>query len=48
MTARRSSPLHVSVSSAGKHINSIFDKLGLAHSTGLSRRVVAVVKYLDS
>lgn len=46
--ARISAELHISVSSAEKHINSIFDKLGLAHSTGLSRRVVAVVKYLDS
>lgn len=38
--------LHISLSSTEKHINAIFDKLGLAHSTGLSRRVVAVVTYL--
>lgn len=46
--ARISEDLHISVSSAEKHINAIFDKLDLANSTGLSRRVVAVVKYLGS
>ena len=46
--ARLAETLHISVSSAEKHINAIFDKLGLAHSTGLSRRVVAVVTYLGS
>jgi DNA-binding NarL/FixJ family response regulator len=46
--ARISETLHISVSSAEKHINAIFDKLGLAGSTGLSRRVVAVVTYLGS
>jgi len=46
--ARIAETLHISVSSAEKHINSIFDKLGLANSTGLSRRVAAVVKYLRS
>ncbi|MFC8933982.1 response regulator [Rhodococcus sp. NPDC057135] len=44
--ARISADLHISVSSAEKHINAIFDKLGLANSSGLSRRVVAVVTYL--
>ena len=29
-----------------KHVNSIFDKLGLAHLTGYSRRVLAVLRYL--
>ncbi|MFD4639709.1 response regulator [Lentzea sp. NPDC058436] len=40
--------LHISQSAAEKHINAIFDKLGLAGSTGLSRRVMAVVRYLGS
>lgn len=44
--ARISADLHISVSSAEKHINAIFEKLGLAHSSGLSRRVMAVVAYL--
>ncbi len=44
--ARISADLHISVSSAEKHINAIFEKFGLAHSSGLSRRVVAVVTYL--
>lgn len=46
--ARISADLYISVSSAEKHINSIFEKLGLSNSTGLSRRVVAVVTYLRS
>ena len=46
--ARISADLHISVSSTEKHINAIFDKLGLANSTGLSRRVMAVVAYLRS
>ncbi len=44
--ARISADLHISVSSTEKHINAIFEKLGLANSSGLSRRVVAVVAYL--
>ncbi|GAA5153255.1 MULTISPECIES: response regulator transcription factor [Amycolatopsis] len=40
--------LHVSQSTVEKHVNSIFDKLGLAHTAGFSRRVLAVVRYLDS
>ena len=44
--ARISTDLHISVSSTEKHINAIFDKLGLANSTGVSRRVMAVVAYL--
>ncbi|WP_156756165.1 response regulator transcription factor [Actinokineospora pegani] len=43
-----SGSLHISQSAVEKHINAIFDKLGLTGSTGLSRRVVAVVKYLGS
>ncbi|KQU58198.1 LuxR family transcriptional regulator [Rhodococcus sp. Leaf278] len=44
--ARIAADLFISVSSVEKHINSVFDKLGLANSTGLSRRVMAVVAYL--
>ena len=44
--ARISADLYISVSSVEKHINSIFEKLGLANSSGLSRRVMAVVAYL--
>lgn len=44
--ARISTDLHISVSSTEKHISAIFDKLGLAHSSGSSRRVMAVVAYL--
>lgn len=40
--------LHVSQSAIEKHVNAIFDKLGLAHTTGFSRRVLAVLRYLDS
>jgi DNA-binding NarL/FixJ family response regulator len=46
--ARISAELHVSQSAAEKHINAIFDKLDLPPSSGLSRRVVAVVTYLSS
>lgn len=46
--ARISAHLHISQSAAEKHINAIFDKLGLAGSSGLSRRVMAVVRYLGS
>ena len=46
--ARISRQLHISQSAAEKHINAIFDKLGLAGSSGLSRRVMAVVRYLGS
>lgn len=46
--ARISAQLHISQSAAEKHINAIFDKLGLAGSSGLSRRVMAVVRYLGS
>ncbi|MEU3646238.1 response regulator transcription factor [Lentzea sp. NPDC034063] len=46
--ARISTQLHISQSAAEKHINSIFDKLGLSGSSGVSRRVMAVVRYLGS
>ncbi len=45
---RISGTLHLSLSSVEKHINSIFDKLGLSGEAGLSRRVLAVVRYLGS
>ncbi|GAA3446825.1 response regulator [Planomonospora venezuelensis] len=40
--------LHVSQSAVEKHVNAIFDKLGLLHVTGYSRRVLAVLRYLES
>ncbi|MFE9746270.1 response regulator [Saccharothrix saharensis] len=40
------SRLHVSRSAVEKHINSIFDKLGLSGVDGYSRRVLAVLRYL--
>ncbi|MEV6237905.1 response regulator transcription factor [Lentzea sp. NPDC051838] len=46
--ARLSETLHISLSSTEKHINSIFDKLGLNGEAGMSRRVLAVVRYLSS
>ncbi|MFD9698407.1 response regulator [Lentzea sp. NPDC059081] len=45
---RISDTLHISLSSTEKHINAIFDKLGLSGEPGLSRRVLAVVRYLGS
>ncbi|MDJ0004306.1 MULTISPECIES: response regulator transcription factor [Nocardiaceae] len=44
--ARIAVDLYISVSSVEKHINAVFDKLGLANSTGMSRRVMAVVAFL--
>ncbi|MFF5111887.1 response regulator [Streptosporangium sp. NPDC000509] len=40
--------LHISQSAVEKHVNAIFDKLGLLHVTGYSRRVLAVLRYLGS
>ncbi|MFE2755771.1 response regulator [Actinosynnema sp. NPDC059335] len=40
------SRLHVSRSAVEKHINSIFDKLGLSDVDGYSRRVLAILRYL--
>jgi DNA-binding NarL/FixJ family response regulator len=40
--------LYVSQSAVEKHVNAIFDKLGLAHVTGFSRRVLAVLRYLGT
>lgn len=40
--------LHVSQSAVEKHVNSVFDKLRLSHVTGYSRRVLAVLRFLES
>ncbi|MEO3868309.1 response regulator transcription factor [Nonomuraea sp. B12E4] len=40
--------LHVSQSAVEKHVNSLFDKLGLSHATGYSRRVLAVLRFLET
>ncbi|MDP4504990.1 response regulator transcription factor [Nonomuraea turcica] len=40
--------LHVSQSAVEKHVNSLFDKLGLSHTNGYSRRVLAVLHFLES
>ncbi|MFC5828955.1 response regulator [Nonomuraea insulae] len=40
--------LHVSQSAVEKHVNSLFDKLSLSHTTGYSRRVLAVLHFLES
>ncbi|MEV4248470.1 response regulator transcription factor [Streptosporangium canum] len=39
--------LHVSQSTVEKHVNAVFDKLGLARTPGYSRRVLAVLRYRD-
>lgn len=40
--------LHVSTSAVEKHSNAIFDKLGLLASDGYNRRVLAILRYLES
>lgn len=40
--------LFVSQSAVEKHVNAIFDKLDLLRTNGFSRRVLAVLSYLDS
>ncbi|MFG3437405.1 LuxR C-terminal-related transcriptional regulator [Nonomuraea sp. NPDC047897] len=40
--------LHVSQSAVEKHVNALFDKLELSHTAGYSRRVLAVLRYLQS
>ncbi|PSK97960.1 LuxR family two component transcriptional regulator [Murinocardiopsis flavida] len=39
--------LFVSQSAVEKHVNAIFDKLDLSPTTGYSRRVLAVLRYLE-
>ncbi|MEV0644146.1 response regulator transcription factor [Phytomonospora sp. NPDC050363] len=46
--ARISAKLHMSLSAVEKHAAAIFGKLGLARGDGYSRRVQAVLRYLDS
>ncbi|MEU7002586.1 response regulator transcription factor [Nonomuraea sp. NPDC046570] len=40
--------LHVSQSAVEKHVNAVFDKLRLSHVSGYSRRVLAVMRFLES
>ncbi|WP_440072238.1 hypothetical protein [Streptosporangium sp. OZ121] len=40
--------LHVSQSAVEKHVNALFDKLALSHTTGYSCQVPAVLRYLGS
>ena len=40
--------LHISLSAVEKNANAIFDKLGLVHDVAYSRRVLAVLRYLNS
>lgn len=40
--------LHISLSSVEKNLNAIFDKLELSHTTGYSRRILAVLRYLKA
>ncbi|MER0479650.1 response regulator transcription factor [Streptomyces sp. Edi2] len=40
--------LHISLSAVEKHINAIFDKLDLVGTSGYSRRVLAVLRYLGT
>ncbi|MEV4400012.1 response regulator transcription factor [Nonomuraea sp. NPDC049607] len=39
--------LHVSASTVEKHVNAIMDKLDLPRDTGYSRRVLAILRYLE-
>lgn len=40
--------LHISLSAVEKHTNAIFDKLDLIGTSGYSRRVLAVLRYLGT
>lgn len=40
--------LHISLSAVEKNANAIFDKLDLVHDAAYSRRVLAVLRYLNS
>ncbi|MFD5246476.1 response regulator [Amycolatopsis sp. NPDC058340] len=40
--------LFISLSAVEKHVNAIFDKLGLTSTAGYSRRVLAILRYLGS
>ncbi|MEV5581550.1 response regulator transcription factor [Streptomyces parvus] len=43
-----SEKLHISMSTVEKNLNMIFDKLELAQATGYNRRILAVLRYLES
>ncbi|MFG2723098.1 response regulator [Streptomyces sp. NPDC048416] len=43
-----SQKLHVSMSTVEKNLNVIFDKLELAQTTGYNRRILAVLRYVES
>ncbi|MFG3337458.1 response regulator [Streptomyces tendae] len=43
-----SEKLHISMSTVEKNLNVIFDKLELVHATGYNRRILAVLRYLES
>jgi DNA-binding NarL/FixJ family response regulator len=40
--------LHISLSAVEKNVNSIFDRLDIGNGAGYSRRVLAVLRYLNS
>jgi DNA-binding NarL/FixJ family response regulator len=48
VNARIAEKLFISQSAVEKHINSIFDKFALNHVSGYSRRVLAILRYLDT
>ncbi|MBZ6140597.1 MULTISPECIES: response regulator transcription factor [Streptomyces] len=40
--------LHISLSTVEKNLSAVFDKLDLAHADGYNRRILAVLRYLES
>ncbi|APU13071.1 hypothetical protein UA75_05085 [Actinoalloteichus sp. GBA129-24] len=40
--------LHVSRSTVEKHVNAVFDRPGLSEAVGYHRRVLAILRYLES
>ncbi|MFI0348883.1 response regulator [Actinomadura sp. 9N407] len=46
--AATATQLHISQSAVEKHVNAIFEKLDLSDTSGYSRRVLAVLRYLGS
>ncbi|MFI8851011.1 response regulator transcription factor [Streptomyces sp. 891-h] len=40
--------LHISLSAVEKNLAAVFDKLDLSHTTGYNRRILAVLRYLES
>ncbi|MDT0402682.1 MULTISPECIES: response regulator [Streptomyces] len=43
-----SEKLHISLSTVEKNLNAIFEKFRLPHTTGYNRRILAVLRYLES